>query len=1056
MDNPVINDLTFFTNEENRKLIDRFKTLFKDTKELNIIVGYFYLSGLYQLQEELEKVDRIRIIVGMQTGKDVLNLIDMAESISRSKEGYLSKVVEELSSGGQEDTYEKETAITKFIDWINNGKLEIKFYPHSPLHAKLYIFRSRTGIDLGRVITGSSNFTISGLKENLEFNVELKNKTDVEFAINRFEKLWEKCVDISEDIVQTIKKKTWFNDELTPYELYLKFLYEFFGEQVETEDEEELPLPKGFKKLRYQLEAVLDAERKLKVHGGVFLSDVVGLGKTYIAAMIASRFRKKTLVFAPPHLMNYWEEVLREFLVPAKVESAGKLSSIDPRDYRDYKLVIVDEAHRFRNEDTQRFTNLYEICKGKKVILVTATPYNNKPSDIKAQLLLFQDKRNPTIPGIYDIDRFFANLEKKIKQVDRRKDPEGYRELLKEVGEEIREKVFVYVMVRRTRKEVMKHYEDDLKKQKVFFPHVNPPEKVYYLLDDKLNKLFNETIKTIKSLTYARYKPVIYLKHPYPTETKSNIEYLSQMNLAGLMKVLLLKRLESSFYSFTSSLKRFLKSYKQVLKEFERSGKVYMSKKLNIYELIDEISQTDNPDIDSFLMEIENSNDVIVYEKDQLQESFYTNLKADIEAVERLYQKWEEQDFDPKLSKLLNLLKTDPRISKDTRLLIFTEFAETVGYLEQNLKKEFGSEVIAYTSSSNRKVREKILQNFDPNQPEHRSENDIRILITTDVLAEGVNLHRANVIVNYDIPWNPTRVLQRVGRINRVGTAFSEIYIFNFFPVDKTEKEIGLEAAAVAKLQAFHEALGEDAKYLTEEEETSPKGLFEMINAPVEDKNEDISLLDYIKELQHIKEKSPELFEKIKKLPKKARSSRHWNKDFLITLLKKGNIKKIFLCYKGKAAKEIDFLQAVEFLKVDMSEGTAPLKRKLFYDLLSKNIKAFEDELSTAKNPSSKASKNSESRLVKQLKALRNLVSQEDRVIINDFLSLIREKGLPSGISKKLLKDLKDKPTSEKVKLLKKLLNRYSGEVPGKENGEEQNTNFEVILSQMFVKREGT
>lgn len=210
-------DLTFFTNENGRKLIDRFKTLFNDTKELDIIVGYFYLSGIYQIEEELEKVDRIRIIVGMQVDRKVSDLLESTQNVEQSKETYLNSMVSELSSSDSEDTFEKEKAIRKLMEWIRSGKLEIKYYPYSPLHAKLYIFKSRSGIDVGRVITGSSNFTISGLKDNLEFNVELKNSADVEFAIKRFDKLWDKCVDISDEVVSTVKERTYLNDTITPY-----------------------------------------------------------------------------------------------------------------------------------------------------------------------------------------------------------------------------------------------------------------------------------------------------------------------------------------------------------------------------------------------------------------------------------------------------------------------------------------------------------------------------------------------------------------------------------------------------------------------------------------------------------------------------------------------------------------------------------------------------------------------------------------------------------------------------------------------------------------------
>ena len=1038
-----LNDLTFFTNEDERRLIDRFKTLFNDTKELDIIVGYFYLSGLYQLQEDLEKVDKIRIIVGMQAGKDVFDLVERAGNVAESKNKYLEKVVEELSSGDYEDSFEKEKAIREFIEWIRSGKLEIKYYPHSPLHAKLYIFKSRSGIDLGRVITGSSNFTISGLKENLEFNVELKNRTDVEFAINRFEALWKECIDISEDIVKTVKERTWLNDTLSPYELYLKFLYEFLYDQLDY-DEEEVVLPPGFKKLQYQLEAVADAESKLKKHGGVFLSDVVGLGKTFIASMLAARLKKKVLVFAPPHLTEYWEDTLREFLVPAKVISSGLLRNLNPEEFKDYSIVIVDEAHRFRNEETKSYENLHSICKGKKVILITATPYNNKPSDIKSQLLLFQNRYHSTIPGVTNLEEFFKHLEKKIKRVDRKKNPKKFKEVLKECGKEIRTKILRYVMVRRTRKEVEKFFKEDLKAQGVSFPKVKPPKKIYYLLDGELDNLYNKTIEIIKNLSYARYRPALYLK----TKLKENDpEFISQMNLSGLMKTLLLKRLESSFEAFRKTLDRFLESHEKFLKMFEEEGKVYVSKEVDVYELLEE----DNIDE---LLELIEEGKVKEYSKEELSPDFYEKLKSDTETIRILRDEWYKIEEDPKLNKFLDLLNgKDSALSKAQKILIFTEFSETAEYLGRELKKSFGNCVLVYSSKSKPSVRKEIIANFDPNiSPENRKDS-IRILITTDVLAEGINLHRSNVIVNYDIPWNPTRVLQRVGRINRVGTSFKEIYIYNFFPVGTTEKELGLEAAAIAKLQAFHQALGEDAKYLTEEEEVDAHGLFKKINTVREEDGEEESFLKYVKLLREIREKDPELFEKIKRLPRKARSGRAFKREFLITLFRKGNLKKIYLSYKDKPPQEIDFLKAIELLETEPSEKGIKIPIESYYDLLTKNRTAFNQSLQEeiAKKKSTKSFSRTEQQLIKELKALKNAFKdKKNRELVQNLLDIINTGKIPRGTLKDLNKKVKGANTLEKkLKVLEEFLSSYNFEEE-KERFTHDESPIEVILSQYF------
>ncbi len=249
--------------------------------------------------------------------------------------------------------------------------------------------------DTGRVITGSSNFTQSGLVDNLELNVELKNRSDYEFALDKFNDLWQNSVDVSEKYVDTIKNKTWLNNEITPYELYLKFLYEYFKDELGQTDELLLKyLPEEFKKLEYQEQAVLNAKKILEEYGGVFISDVVGLGKTYISAMLAGQLDGRTLVIAPPVLLEKsnpgsWPNVFDDFRVHAHFESIGKLDHLLKSGVEKYQNIIIDEAHRFRTETNITYEKLSEICRGKRIVLVTATPYNNTPKDILSQIKLF-------------------------------------------------------------------------------------------------------------------------------------------------------------------------------------------------------------------------------------------------------------------------------------------------------------------------------------------------------------------------------------------------------------------------------------------------------------------------------------------------------------------------------------------------------------------------------------------------------------------------------------------------------------------------------------------
>ncbi len=458
-------DLTFITNEQGQNLLERFKVLIKDSSFFDCLVGYFYTSGFHALYKSLEKTEKIRILIGISTNRQTYDLLEQARksnqqtidfSHAEAKEEVEDMVEKELSDS--EDNKNIEEGINKFIEWIRDKKLEIRAYPSQNIHAKLYIMTFHKGDrDVGRVITGSSNFTQAGLIDNLEFNVELKNRSDYDFARQKFDELWNNAVDVSEKYVQTIQEKTWLSQNITPYQLYLKFLYEYFKDELSQTGEVFLKyLPQEFKKLEYQEQAVLNAKKILLEYGGVFISDVVGLGKTYISAMLTGQLDGRTLVIAPPVLLDKtnpgsWTNVFSDFKVPADFESLGKLDDLINRGTEKYTNIIIDEAHRFRTETTATYEKLAEICRGKRVILVTATPYNNAPKDILSLLKLFQKARKSTIPNLPDLEGFFNGLDKKLKKLDRQKDYAKYITTIKENSREIRGKVLKYLMVRRTR-----------------------------------------------------------------------------------------------------------------------------------------------------------------------------------------------------------------------------------------------------------------------------------------------------------------------------------------------------------------------------------------------------------------------------------------------------------------------------------------------------------------------------------------------------------------------------------------------------------------------------
>ena len=368
-------DLTFFTNKDGQSLLDRFKATLKDTQLFDVLVGYFRSSGFYQLYESIEPIQKTRILVGLGIDEESYRTINQYhpqtvidfESHSNAKKQFQDNLIEEIEDSTEADQH-LEIGLRKFIEFLqadcvdpdldknqggNGKKLEIKAYPSRNIHAKVYIGRFHPeDRDYGFVITGSSNFSYSGLVANREFNVELRQRRDVEFALEQFEDLWKDSVDISAEFIDAVQKKTWLNDTITPYELYLKLIYEYMQEDINLQNKIDTFLPEGFMKLQYQEQAVIQALKKLEEYNGVFIADVVGLGKTFITAQLLQQIRAGILVICPPVLKDYWEESLLSFRVPAQVESLGKLEHILRRGLDCFDYVVIDEAHRFRNEAT--------------------------------------------------------------------------------------------------------------------------------------------------------------------------------------------------------------------------------------------------------------------------------------------------------------------------------------------------------------------------------------------------------------------------------------------------------------------------------------------------------------------------------------------------------------------------------------------------------------------------------------------------------------------------------------------------------------------------------
>ncbi len=899
----------FFTNTDENTLINKFEGVFQHNSQIqqfDALVAYFRASGYFSVRPFLDKIPKIRILVGIDVNRLVRDAAshgrDFFSNHERTKEEFIRAFQEDIASA----RYDRDTenGILQFIDDIIEKKIEVRAHKDRNIHAKVYIFRPDNFNEHtpAKVITGSSNLTDAGLgvgnPRNYEFNVELNDYDDVKFATDEFEKLWSDSVEILPVDIQNLKKQNHLNDEVTPFEIYIKLLIEYFGDNIEYNPDAVGDLPSNFRKLSYQMDAVNEGFNMLLKHNGFVLADVVGLGKTVIATMVARRFllengreNTKILVVYPPAVEKNWKNTFKNFKIDnyAKFITNGSLDKIlnkhqDFWNREEYDLIIVDEAHKFRNHTTGAFENLQLICKSgrankglipgnqKKVILVSATPLNNKPDDIFYQIQMFQDARQSTLP-ITNLTAFFTPLMEQYKNLKR------YDALdvdkLREIYGKIRKNVIEPITIRRTRTDLEKReqYRADLERQGIKFPKVLPPQKVEYVMDEKLNQLFHKTVFYLTDedkMKYARYQAIASLKKEIQDRYYENAETISK-SLAMIMKNQLVKRLESSFSAFKTSLGRFMNATDKMIEMFQ-NDKVFIAPDTDINKLFEKGWSED--EIEREIERLGESNPKNkTFKAADFQTEFIETLRKDSKLLHELVKAWEAINYDPKLDVFLDELKRNflsKKTNMEGKLVIFSESKETVQYLKRVLETKGRKDLLVVSAENRKELHDTIVSNFDANCDEGKKRDDYNIIITTEVLAEGVNLHRSNVIVHYDTPWNSTRLMQRIGRVNRIGTKADAIYNYVFYPSAQGDSQIQLNKTAYMKIQAFHTAFGEDNQVYSEDEILDEVKLFND-TAIAEDENKK---LIYLHILRDFRRDNRAWFDTIKKLPLKSRTGR--------------------------------------------------------------------------------------------------------------------------------------------------------------------------------------
>jgi superfamily II DNA or RNA helicase len=915
----------FITNQD-QLLKDLLETYIPGSSQLDFLVGFFYFSGFTRIYNAIGG-RRLRILVGMEADVDIHNAIWEAAALDNGKTGgqsnlktrlnYYETLKTLISRADSLDTRENEKAFRFFVEKLKSGTLEVR-KTKTPNHAKMYIFtaddaHSFNGQEPGRVIVGSSNLSFQGLEGRTEVNVLLGGTfvSDYTEAAGIFNQLWSEAVPLvdastKEAFLETVIKHTWLERLPAPYLMYIRVLYEYFKTSAET-IKTPAALTRGndaqYMNLAYQTDAIREGIEKIKRHSGCIVADVVGLGKSIIGVTIAANLGMKTIIICPPHLKPQWEDFAFDFgLATPKIISSGKLEdALAAASGQKEKLIIVDEAHRFRNENTLDYGILHRVCIGNKVLLLSATPFNNRPEDIFSLLKLFQIPAHSTIQIVNNLGAAMERLITDYKNIKKEQRDGGAETEFKKKASEIASKIrniLQPVLIRRTRVDLINDavYKEDLKKQNIVFSDVDPPEEQEYDLGsmsalylDTLNQLTGAIDSESNVFRGARYQPLTYLKddekiiekyrkifdNPNPKE--------GQRNMAIFMRRLLVRRFESSMYSFKKTLANIITSMNNIKKWHDSFKKIPLYKN-NALPDFDSLEETVNEELDGVLFDEELENilnrkltpqiekGLIMVNADELSSGFIQDLESDIALFQDILEKWEQYNDDPKFNGILAKIQSSIQKEPQRKIIIFSEFMDTVDYLEEQFKAK-KLRVIKYTSKT-RYSKDVIKANFDAGyKPEHQK-NDYDVLVATDAISEGFSLHRAGTIYNYDIPYNPTRVIQRVGRINRINKkVFDRLNIYNFFPSATGEALSRTKSIATFKILLIQTIFGSDTKILTADEITEGYLNEEYRKAKVELESPSWET-ECRNELYQIEKNDRESLEKALELPQRCRTGR--------------------------------------------------------------------------------------------------------------------------------------------------------------------------------------
>lgn len=1037
-----------------QKLVEALSTTLETSYKADFCIGYFNLRGWKQIDKYIENMqgtanNQCRLLIGMQK----LPEEELMELFSDNTDSYLDRKTTLEIKNRLMDNFKKqliigapsnsdEAGLKKLVSQLKEGKVRVKLYLRTSLHAKLYLMYRKDPISPTVGYLGSSNLTFSGLRGQGELNVDVLDYDACNKLSKWFSDRWEDrySLDITEDLIKILSESWAREEEIIPYNIYMKMIYHLSEEAQQGVRDVSIPDVIQNELLEFQETALKIAVQHIQKRNGVVIGDVVGLGKTILATSIARLYQEnyfvETLILCPAKLVPMWEDYCKRYYLNAKVISFGTvIEDLDKLKTR-YGLVILDESHNLRNKDGKRYKAVqnYINRSESKVVLLTATPYNKTYYDLSNQLRLF-------IPESY---QFSIRPERLIEEM-------GETEFLRQYqcsfnsleafehspyAEDWQELMRLY-MVRRTRSFILENYSKmdngDSRKHikfkngnKAYFPQRIPKTLTYESTgQSSYSKLYSvDVLDKINSLKLPRYLLADYIsiqKKEGLTSVESQlVENLgSARYLIGFYRTNVFKRLESSGQAFLISIYRHLYRDGVLLYALKNQLPVPIgaqsSELLEIEEdflLEDEVyAIEEKAQCQKTLADIEVQSRKI-YEKIKYKYSnkfkwispavFSENLVGHLESdSEMLLQIASNVDYrwsaekDEKFLKLLELLTVQHSKQK---VLIFSQFADTVEYLFENLKNHGVTDLERVTGSHENSTE--IVWKFSPKSNHQKVDKEIRILIATDALSEGQNLQDSSIVINYDLPWAIIRLIQRAGRVDRIGQQAAEILCYSFMPVEGIENIINLRNRLLNRLSENAEVVGTDETFFEDQGDIEVlRDLYNEKSTVLEEQDffNEVDLSSYAYEIwKRESEQYPDLEKIIRELPHVVYSSKK-NQDFtadnsVIVYLrnKVGNDALIWMNeYGGKIrASQYEIIKAIECQR----ETPFDKKGANHHEIVAKALKDFKSEQKNIGGQLGKAT-GARFRVYEILKnytiEIRNSIFADELDNLNDILNLI-------------------------------------------------------------------